>query len=223
MGKIKQKAGIRSSLLVTIDYTKHDPLHLYLASHYSTSPFDLILDTIGLQPLYDHSTSYLTRPTSGRQHTYLNIGMLYPPTTFFGFCRTALSLMRITLLSSFLGGGPGGYSLVRTGPSKTRIEKVRRLVEEGKLRVVVDSVWDMGDAMKAYERSMTKHAKGKIVVKIQEVGEGEEEEHCEEGSATGKEKNMSKSLMQENKARWSKRASPGVRFGLKDLVTETKK
>ncbi|OJD13470.1 hypothetical protein AJ78_06081 [Emergomyces pasteurianus Ep9510] len=153
----------------TIDYTKHDPLHLYLANRYSTSPFDLILDTIGILPLYDQSASYLTRPTRDRAHTYLNIGMLYPPKTFTGVCHMAFSLTRVMFFPSFLGGGPGGYSLVRTGSSKTRIEKVRRLVEEGKLGVVIDSVWEMGDVLKAYERSMTKHTKGKVVVKIQQV------------------------------------------------------
>lgn len=56
--------------------------------------------------------------------------------------------MRIMYLPSFLGGGPGGFSLVRTGSSKMRIERVRRLVEEGKLVVVVDSVWEMEDVMK---------------------------------------------------------------------------
>ncbi|KKZ66015.1 hypothetical protein EMCG_08237 [[Emmonsia] crescens] len=152
----------------TIDYTKHDPLHIYLATRHSTSPFDLILDTIGIQPLYDHSAAYLARPTRDRPQTFFNIGLLYPPTTFIGICRTAISFMRIMYLPSFLGGGPGGFSLVRTGSSKMRIEKVRRLVEEGKLVVVVDSVWEMEDVMKAYERSMTKHAKGKVIVRIQQ-------------------------------------------------------
>ncbi|EEQ88330.1 zinc alcohol dehydrogenase [Blastomyces dermatitidis ER-3] len=152
-----------------IDYTKHDSLHKYLATHYSTSHFDVILDTIGIQSLYDHSSAYLSRPTRDRPQRYLNIGLLYPPTTFINICRAILWFLRIMVLPSFLGGGPGGFSFVTTGPSKMRIEKVRRMVEEGKLRAIVDSVWEMDDVMKAYERSMSKHMKGKVVVKVQEV------------------------------------------------------
>ncbi|EEH38356.2 hypothetical protein PAAG_01277 [Paracoccidioides lutzii Pb01] len=55
------------------------------------------------------------------------------------------------------------------GPSKHRIEKVSKFFEEGKLGVVVGSVWEMDGVMKAYERSMTRHTKGKVIVKIQEV------------------------------------------------------
>ncbi|QSS57772.1 alcohol dehydrogenase [Histoplasma capsulatum var. duboisii H88] len=72
-------------------------------------------------------------------------------------------------LPSFLGEGPGGYSLVSTGPSKMRMEKVQRMVADGKLKAVVDSTWEMGDVMKAYGKSMTKHLQGKVVVKVQDI------------------------------------------------------
>ncbi|PGH08139.1 hypothetical protein GX51_01292 [Blastomyces parvus] len=153
----------------TIDYTKHDKLHEHLATRYSASPFDVILDTIGIQSLYDHCPAYLSPPTRDRPLRYLNTGALYAPTTFITICAGLLWLLRVLLLPSFLGGGHGGFAFVRTGPSKMRIEKVRRMVEEGKLRAVVDSVWEMEDAMKAYERNMSKHMKGKVLVKVQEV------------------------------------------------------
>ncbi|KAG5294334.1 alcohol dehydrogenase [Histoplasma ohiense] len=153
----------------TIDYTKHDPLHEYLAARYSTSPFDVILDTIGIQSLFEHSADYVARPTRDRPHRYLNIGILYPPTTVVGLFRTAIWFLRAMYFPSFLGGGPGGYSLVRTGPSKMRMEKVQRMVADGKLKAIVDSTWEMGDVMKAYGKSMTKHLQGKVVVKVQDI------------------------------------------------------
>ena len=37
---------------------------------------------------------------------------------------------------------------------------------EGKLKPVVDSVFEFEDALSAYERIMTSRAKGKVVVKV---------------------------------------------------------
>ena len=36
----------------------------------------------------------------------------------------------------------------------------------GKVKPVVDSIYSFDDALKAYERIMTKHACGKVVVKV---------------------------------------------------------
>ena len=41
----------------------------------------------------------------------------------------------------------------------------------GKARPLVDSVYPMEDALKAYERLMTKRATGKVVVKIDPTAE----------------------------------------------------
>jgi len=39
-------------------------------------------------------------------------------------------------------------------------------MEEGKVRVLVDSVWEMEDLIKAYAHIGTKRAKGKVVIKV---------------------------------------------------------
>lgn len=39
-------------------------------------------------------------------------------------------------------------------------------MEEGRLRVPVDSIFDMEDSVSAYERIATKRARGKVLVKV---------------------------------------------------------
>ena len=53
-----------------------------------------------------------------------------------------------------------------TPPSKDATVRMARLIEEGKVRVLIDSVWDMEDLVQAYARVATKHARGKVIIKI---------------------------------------------------------
>ena len=42
-----------------------------------------------------------------------------------------------------------------------------KLVEEGKLKISVDSVFSMEDAIRAYERIATMRARGRVIVKVE--------------------------------------------------------
>jgi len=46
------------------------------------------------------------------------------------------------------------------------LNSLRDLIEEGKVKPVVDSVFAFEDTLKAYERILGKCAKGKVVVKV---------------------------------------------------------
>lgn len=46
------------------------------------------------------------------------------------------------------------------------LEAIRQLLEEGKVKPVVDSVYEFKDVLSAYERIMTSRAKGKVVVMV---------------------------------------------------------
>jgi NADPH:quinone reductase-like Zn-dependent oxidoreductase len=46
------------------------------------------------------------------------------------------------------------------------MERLAGLVGEGKLRIVVDSLGGFKDALKVYERIISKHASGKVVVRV---------------------------------------------------------
>uniref|UniRef100_I1P6A5 Enoyl reductase (ER) domain-containing protein n=1 Tax=Oryza glaberrima TaxID=4538 RepID=I1P6A5_ORYGL len=52
-------------------------------------------------------------------------------------------------------------------PNKADLEFLVGLVEEGKLRTVVDSRFPLGDAAKAWQKSIDGHATGKIVVEME--------------------------------------------------------
>ena len=47
-------------------------------------------------------------------------------------------------------------------------QRTVKLAEEAKLKVPVDSVWKMEDAVKAYEITTSLRAKGKVIIAVQE-------------------------------------------------------
>jgi NADPH:quinone reductase-like Zn-dependent oxidoreductase len=85
----------------------------------------------------------------------------------------------------FLGGTPRKYIFQQTNPTQERLEYLVRLVKDGKLKVIIDQVYDMEDGLKvrhdlsftpllrprlqAYERILSQRAKGKVVVKVQNL------------------------------------------------------
>ncbi|KAL1968722.1 hypothetical protein VTN77DRAFT_1548 [Rasamsonia byssochlamydoides] len=146
-----------------IDYRTHEPLHEYLrSSHHSKRQFDAIIDCIGIQDLYTHSPEYLAR---GKP--YLNIGALTATPTLAGFLSWTWTQMLNMFWPSFLGGVPRPYCFHSTTPDVNTLNRVKKLVAEGKLRQVVDSIWEMEDVLKAYERMESKRARGKVIIHIQ--------------------------------------------------------
>lgn len=53
-------------------------------------------------------------------------------------------------------------------PNHDDMLSVARLVEEGKLKCVIDSVYDLDDALKAFERQASSRSVGKIIIKIRD-------------------------------------------------------
>ncbi|KAJ5101155.1 hypothetical protein N7456_007207 [Penicillium angulare] len=137
-----------------IDYRKHD-LPVYLAKENGDKPFDFVLDCAGSQALYANSPKYL-KP----EGAVVNIGGLE------GMGALARNMMCNKFLPVWLGGVPRPYIFFSTPPTRDDAVYIGRLVEEGQLRIPVDSVFDMEDALAAYERIATKRARGKVVVKI---------------------------------------------------------
>lgn len=108
------------------------PLPDHLARRYSGRPFDLILDTVGTQALYERSPSYL-KPNG----VYVNVG------TLDGFIWTLWCWAKNALWPTILGGTPRRYVMFSTAPNGRSAEKLAEMVETGKIRVVVDSVFGM--------------------------------------------------------------------------------
>ena len=140
-----------------IDYRKHDPLPAYLASQYTTSPFDIIFDCVGSQPLYLHSSAYL-KPSG----TFINIGSMEA-----GVGAMLKNWVVNTWWPTWLGGVPRRYIMFSTPPSKDDAVVLVKMVEEEKLKIAIDSVFGMNDALRAYERVATKRARGRVIVKVE--------------------------------------------------------
>ncbi|KAJ5383082.1 hypothetical protein N7517_000993 [Penicillium concentricum] len=138
-----------------IDYREHELLPAYLVQQYGDKPFDFLLDCVGTQALFANSPAYL-KP----EGALINIGMLE------GTYVTTWNVLLNSWLPTWLGGVPRRYIMFSTPPSCDDAVYLARLIEEGRLRIPVDSVFEMKDAIRAYERIATKRARGKVVVKV---------------------------------------------------------
>ncbi|OJJ50755.1 hypothetical protein ASPZODRAFT_137897 [Penicilliopsis zonata CBS 506.65] len=146
-----------------IDYRVNHPLYDYLITHYATQRFDAIIDCIGIQELYLHSPAYLCE--GGK---YLNIGAYATKTTLAGVFQWTWNQYANRFCPVWLGGIPRWYMFYSATPDVPTLNRVRQMVEEGHLKQVVDSVWEMEDVKKAYERMESKRTRGKIIIHIQD-------------------------------------------------------
>lgn len=90
----------------------------------------------------------------------INIGFLE------GVLATTCNVLVNRFLPTCLGGVPRRYITFSTPPTRDAAVYMAKLVEEGRVRIPVDSVYDMEDVVAAYERVATKRARGKVVIKV---------------------------------------------------------
>jgi NADPH:quinone reductase-like Zn-dependent oxidoreductase len=114
-----------------------------------------VLDCVGTQALFVNSPAYLKA-----EGAVVNVGALE------GIGVTAWNMLFNNWLPTWLGGVPRRYIMFSALPARDDAIYLARLIEEGRLRVPVDSVFAMEDAVLAYERIATKRARGKVVVKV---------------------------------------------------------
>lgn len=122
-----------------VDYHEVAPLPAYLTATYSDRSFDAILDTVGTQALFKQCPGYL-KPDG----IYVNVGALE------GFFWTLWCSFMNAMWPRFLGGTPRKYAFLSLVPSGNSAEKLAKMVEEGKLKAVVDSEYKMEDVLKVF-------------------------------------------------------------------------
>ncbi|KAF7961132.1 hypothetical protein EAE96_000799 [Botrytis aclada] len=117
--------------------------------------FDLVVDNIGSSPedLYSACGDFLV--PSG-QFVQVGASMLVAD--------IKLMALRMMLLSS-LDGGPRKFSLVRVKNNHKDLALLSEWIAAGKIKVVVDEVFEFDDAPRAFEKLRTGRARGKIIVK----------------------------------------------------------
>jgi len=139
------------------DYTA-SPLHEQLIASAPNPKYQLFLDAVGMPSplLYIHSEAYLA-PNG----TYVTVGTKPDGvSSFFSL------LWNMVLRPTWLGGPKRTLKNVQVSCVKSELEDLQRLVAEGKVRPVVDSVYQFEDALNAYDRLMTSRAVGRVVVEI---------------------------------------------------------
>ncbi|KAH8691130.1 alcohol dehydrogenase [Talaromyces proteolyticus] len=145
-----------------IDYRQCAPLHAYLAaSEHARTPFDAIIDCVGIQDLFTHSTAYLA---PGK--TFLNIGGMDIEYSMKGILKGVWTQLWNRFCPRIFGGVPRWYRFYSATPDVESLERLRKLVQNEEVRQVVDSIWGFEDVPKAYEVMQSKRAKGKIIVRV---------------------------------------------------------
>ncbi|KAF8917207.1 hypothetical protein CPB85DRAFT_1215370 [Mucidula mucida] len=141
-----------------IDYTK-EPLHKYLTKNPPSPKFHMIFDAVGLTDpaLFTHCAAYLA--PGG---VFVSSGPVQGLRPFVPIIKTAFAIS----WPAWLGGIPRTYKIILVKHNPSDFKQLVQLVEEGKLKPIVDSVYGFDDALAAYERIMSRRARGKVVLKV---------------------------------------------------------
>ncbi|CAO2647597.1 Nn.00g085190.m01.CDS01 [Neocucurbitaria sp. VM-36] len=137
-----------------IDYKK-DNIVQALVSKGPT--FSLVVDNVGNPPnLFTKSSSFLLPHSK-----FVQVGVT---PSFGGITQVGRNI----LLPGFLGGGKHSYQMLMSKPAVNDMEQLRDWLKEGKVKGVVDSVWEWEDAPRAFEKLKTGRARGKIIIKVKQ-------------------------------------------------------
>ncbi|KAN0102292.1 hypothetical protein V8E51_012802 [Hyaloscypha variabilis] len=132
------------------------------ADEYSNPRFDVIIDACGIQDLYTHCAGYLA---PGKP--FVSVGVAFKSYTYSSIMYSLFQMKIMNLLlPRFLGGGAAPYIAISGFVTLEGLERLAAMVNAEKLKVAVDSCWDMEDAVKAYEVILSKRAHGKAVVEV---------------------------------------------------------
>jgi NADPH:quinone reductase-like Zn-dependent oxidoreductase len=105
---------------------------------FGSNPFDAVLDAVGTQDLVLNSPVYLKV-----EGVFISVGAMEG-----GIAGSLWSMFANSVWPRFLGGTPRKYLFQQTTPNQERMKYLIKLVEDGKLRVVVDQIFEMEDALR---------------------------------------------------------------------------
>ncbi|CAE7153795.1 unnamed protein product [Rhizoctonia solani] len=143
-----------------VDYTIQ-PIHAYFTANAPTPKFHGILDCVGNTPqLFLCSPAYLA--PSGK---FISTG---PSMDKLSQLPGVLwDMLQVSAWPRWLGGVPRHYATIVGLTSIDKcLSEITKLVNDGKLRPLVDSVHSFDEVFNAYDKILTHRAKGKVVVTI---------------------------------------------------------
>ncbi|PYH49271.1 NAD(P)-dependent alcohol dehydrogenase [Aspergillus saccharolyticus JOP 1030-1] len=132
---------------------------------YTTEDVVAVLKAQG--QVYDHVVDHIGLPAElyNECHAFLKPGKTFAQVGATRFPTFATRLLR----PGFLGGGKRRYLPIFWKPNKSDLVRVGELIQTGKVKVVLDSVWEFEDAPKAFEKLRSERARGKVVVHVAEA------------------------------------------------------
>lgn len=119
--------------------------------------FNLVVDNVGSPSNLYHSSNVFLKP--GGKFVQVGIG------PGLGSMKQLSSNM---LWPGFLGGGKHKYELLLMKPKAEDLKQLAEWAKEGKIRAVIDTLFEFDDAPKAFEKLKTGRTKGKIVVHVRQ-------------------------------------------------------
>lgn len=146
-----------------IDYKSVD-LPRHLSQRFCSDPFDMVLDTVGSFDLYTASPKFL-KDTGDFMPVAFEL-----PSDRRGILSVIANLVAALFLPRLLGGVPRRFIVRVTRTNPEDIKEVGNLIERKEVKPVLDSIWTFdADGIKgAYQKIMTGHAAGKVVIKIRD-------------------------------------------------------
>ncbi|CAE6519863.1 unnamed protein product [Rhizoctonia solani] len=143
-----------------VDYTTQ-PIHAYFTANPPTPKFHGIFDCIGNTPqLFLRSPAYLA-PSGKFVSTGPSMDKLSQlPSVIWGMLQTSA-------WPRWLGGVPRHFvTIIGLTSIDECLNEITKLVNDGQLKPLVDSVHSFDEVFNAYDRILTHRAKGKVVVTI---------------------------------------------------------
>ncbi|KAF7594174.1 zinc ion binding [Aspergillus hancockii] len=128
--------------------------------------FDKVIDARGSQDLW-HSSPRILK--SGQNHAYISVGPMLGSYTYMGMFACLLKMAMNTCLPVWAGGVNREYRQVASMVDPDKLERLRKLCEEGQLEVLVPEIWVFEDAIHAFQVLASGHARGKLVINVAEL------------------------------------------------------
>lgn len=90
----------------------------------------------------------------------------HPRSLALGAWYQTAKLIWVSRLPTIIGGAPRDWRLIVVEHKDEDLEDIRKMLDEGSLKPIVDSVFEFEDTLSAYDRIMSNHARGKVVVRV---------------------------------------------------------
>jgi hypothetical protein len=101
-----------------------------------------VIDARGVQDLYTYCGDYLD---PGKK--FVSIGVAFREYSVSSMLYAVGLMLKNTWLPRALGGGSRDYVRISSFVSLEAMDKLKNVVEKGKIAIVVDSCWDMEEVL----------------------------------------------------------------------------